>query len=101
MYGEEGLKNGGQPQQQTGSIFDLFGGGMGMGGPRGARKSPTISANMDVTLEELYNGAKKVFRINRRVICPKCSGTGAEGGATQRCPGMLCCFVICCMRTVN
>lgn len=40
---------------------------------------------MEVTLEELYNGGSRAARISRNVICPKCRGTGAKDGAVDKC----------------
>jgi DnaJ-class molecular chaperone len=38
-----------------------------------------------VTLEELYNGASKQVNLPKKVLCTKCRGTGAKGGATKKC----------------
>jgi DnaJ-class molecular chaperone len=40
---------------------------------------------LTVTLEELYNGATKIARFSRNVICRKCRGTGAKDGKTKKC----------------
>lgn len=39
-----------------------------------------------VTLEELYNGAKKELSIQKNVQCKKCHGTGGKLGKTKQCP---------------
>jgi len=81
--GEEALatfEKGGN--NQPASPFDmLFGGGGG-----GRRKGPDAHVNVDVTLEELYNGGERSARVARNIICKKCRGTGAKGGATTKCP---------------
>jgi DnaJ-class molecular chaperone len=64
--------------------FDMFFGGGGQGGG-GRRKGPDAQVEIDVTLEELYNGGQRQARISRNVICPKCRGTGAKDGQTTRC----------------
>lgn len=64
------------------SPFDMFFGGGQQGG---RRKGPDAAVEMEVTLEELYNGGSRAARINRNVICPKCRGTGAKDGETQKC----------------
>lgn len=79
LYGEEGLKNGGQ-RQQTGTIFDLFGGGQ-----PGQRKGPDYRMDLPVTLEELYTGGQRVVNIKRKVLCKSCRGTGAKDGAQTVC----------------
>ena len=85
LEGIEGLetheKNGGQ--RAPASPFDMFFGGGGGGG--GRRKGPDAQVDIEVTLEDLYNGGSRQARINRNVICPKCRGTGAKDGATQKC----------------
>ena len=40
---------------------------------------------MEVTLEDLYNGGERQARINRNIICPKCRGTGAKDGEVKKC----------------
>jgi chaperone protein DnaJ len=80
--GEEGLKNDQQGGRGGGSIFDLF--GMG-GGGGGKRKGPDYRMELSVTLEELYTGAARTLRINRRVLCKSCRGTGAADGKQKTC----------------
>jgi DnaJ-class molecular chaperone len=48
------------------------------GGQQGRRKGPDASVEMEVSLEDLYNGAQRSARISRNVICPKCRGSGAK-----------------------
>jgi len=64
------------------SPFDMFFGG---GGGGGRRKGPDAAVEMEVSLEELYNGGSRSARINRNVICPKCRGTGAKDGDVTKC----------------
>lgn len=64
------------------SPFDMFFGG---GGGGGRRKGPDAHVEIEVTLQELYNGGKREARITRNVICPKCRGTGAKDGQTTKC----------------
>lgn len=78
LGGEDGLKK----QNQPASPFDMFFGG---GGGGGSRKGPNFKMEFQVTLEELYNGAEKEFKVNRKVLCSKCRGTGAKGGETIKC----------------
>lgn len=63
------------------SPFDMFFGG----GGHGRRRGPDAAVEMEVSLEELYSGGSRSARINRNVICPKCRGTGAKDGETQKC----------------
>ncbi|KAF4135872.1 DnaJ central domain [Phytophthora infestans] len=72
---ERDEKSGGRPS----SPFDAFFGG------GGKQRGPDAAVDMPVTLEELYNGAKKEAQFARNVICRKCRGTGAKGGKTTKC----------------
>jgi len=85
LEGEEGLENLEKGGQRGGSMnpFDMFfGGGQQQGG---RRKGPDAQVEVEVTLEDLYNGGERRARIGRNIICPKCKGSGAKDGATQKC----------------
>lgn len=58
---------------------------MFFGGGRGRQRGPDAQVEIEVTLEDLYNGATRSARINRNSICPKCRGTGAKDGQTTKC----------------
>jgi DnaJ-class molecular chaperone len=57
----------------------------GGGGGGGRRKGNDAQVEIEVTLEELYNGGQRQARISRNVICPKCRGTGAKDGEQTTC----------------
>ncbi len=67
-------------------IFEQFFGGMGgMGGrrrPRGPEQGDHLRYDLDITLEEAYNGGEKVITIPRTETCPDCDGkkTKSEKG---------------------
>lgn len=44
-----------------------------------------LQVEIEVTLEELYNGGQRQARISRNIICPKCRGTGAKDGEQTTC----------------
>lgn len=77
LDGVEGLERHEKGGNQAASPFDMFFGG---GGGGGRRKGPDAQVEMEVTLEDLYNGGQRAARINRNIICPKCRGTGAKDG---------------------
>ncbi|TMW58738.1 hypothetical protein Poli38472_010297 [Pythium oligandrum] len=79
LEGIEALEEEEQGRGRSNSPFDSFFGGGGK--PRG----PDAAVDMPVTLEELYNGAKKEALFTRNVICRKCRGTGAKDGKTTPC----------------
>ena len=77
-YGEEGLKQG------MGDVdfdpFDFFGGFGPFGGHSRSnvkRKCKAKLKEVRITLEESYNGVKKEIVYDRRIVCPKCKGTGS------------------------
>jgi molecular chaperone DnaJ len=66
-------------------IFEEMFGGL-RGGARGrapAGRGNDIRAQVDVTLEEAFAGAKKTIRVASSIACEACKGTGAEGPAAQ------------------
>jgi molecular chaperone DnaJ len=48
-------------------------------------KGKNINIYVSVTLEEMMNGTVKKVKVNRRVLCDPCKGTGAENGETVNC----------------
>lgn len=82
LDGEEGLDRHEKGQNAPANPFDMLFGG---GGGRQQRRGPDAQVEMEVSLEELYNGGTRAARINRNIICPKCRGTGAKDGATTQC----------------
>ena len=87
-YGEEGLRDGPQAQGFN-DIFDIF----GMGGRReqreaGPKKVKPTAVQLEVTLEDLYNGKETEVPIERHRICVKCNGVGgSDPKAVQTCKG--------------
>jgi molecular chaperone DnaJ len=73
-------------------IFDDF---FGMGGRRargtGRERGADLRYNMEISLDEAYQGKTAQVRIPTSVICEVCSGSGAKGGAKpktcQHCAG--------------
>jgi len=73
-------------------IFDdLF--GEFMGGRRGRRgdggraRGADLRYNMEITLEEAYEGKKAQIRVPTQVACETCSGSGAKPGSSPvTCP---------------
>lgn len=73
LEGIEGLEKEERGGGRANSPFDSFFGG-------GKQRGPDAAIDMPVTLEELFNGAKKEARFTKNVICRKCRGTGAKNG---------------------
>merc|ERR1740139_1761821 len=79
-YGLEGLKDGGMGG--AGDIFDLFGMGGGRGGRRQqsneTRKTKPTMKEVQVKLEEVYNGKVVKLPIKKRICCEACEGKGGK-----------------------
>ena len=64
--------------------FDFPGFGFGFSGFGGRhqrrQKTQDITYKLQVTLEELYNGATKKVFINRQRLCSQCKGRGVKNG---------------------
>lgn len=76
-YGKEGA-----PQMGgMGSFSDLFGfdfgGGGGPGRPKRRVKGDDVEQPLQVSLEDLYNGATRAIRVTRTRTCVSCKGVGA------------------------
>ena len=74
-----------------GDIFEeMFGDFMGGGGRRGpgsTARGADLRYNLEVTLEQVYKGAKTQIRVPTSVSCTECHGSGAAGGASPvTCP---------------
>ena len=77
-YGEEGLKEGGGADFDP---FDFFGGFGGFGSrsrENVKRKCKAKLVELKITLEDSYNGGRKEVEYDRRIICPKCKGSGSS-----------------------
>ena len=74
-----------------GDIFDLFGMGGGQrqgGGGGGQKKVKPTAVQLEVSLEDLYNGKEAEVQIERQRICGKCNGLGGtDANAVQTCKG--------------
>ncbi|MHC4952419.1 MAG: molecular chaperone DnaJ [Planctomycetota bacterium] len=68
-----------------GSIFeDIFGGGRARGG---RRRGAHLKVDLEISLEEVFEGVKKTIEITRNEVCPDCRGSGAKEGTKARsCP---------------
>ncbi|KAF9166243.1 hypothetical protein DFQ26_008384 [Actinomortierella ambigua] len=111
QYGEDGpgagggfhgfggfpFHNGGEMDEEI--LEHLFGGGAGFGfgggpgGPRGAgagrsqrkRKGEDLLHNLNVSLEDLYNGKSTKLSLEKNIVCSHCQGKGGKAGAVKKC----------------
>lgn len=62
------------------SMFgDLFGGGRG--GGRGGRRGADLQTTVQITLDEVANGAERTLTFERNDVCDECDGSGAAPGS--------------------
>lgn len=94
-YGHAAFENGmGGPGGGAGAggfdfsdVFEeFFGDFMGGGGRRGGRRGPARGAdlrfNMEISLEDAFNGKTDQITIPTSVSCDPCGGSGAEPGSS-------------------
>ncbi len=67
---------------------DIFGGGFG--GPRGKRgghraRGADLRYNMNISLEEAFEGIDKEIKFSSAVNCKSCNGSGSEDGQIDQC----------------
>lgn len=66
-----------------GGIFDQF---FGHRAPSGPKEGRSLRYDVEVTLEEIAEGAEKEIRIPHAVQCKTCGGLGAKEGDVKACP---------------
>lgn len=70
-------------------IFErFFGHGMGFGrGPPRNMRGADLRYDIEISLEDAYNGLETTIQVPRSEICPECNGTGAKPGtSSKKCP---------------
>ncbi len=71
------------------SLFKGFGGtGARTGGRRAARRGQDLEHGIELTLEEAFNGTKRVLELQSEQVCPVCQGVGrVKNSVCQQCGG--------------
>jgi molecular chaperone DnaJ len=72
-----------------GDVFDdIFGQMMGgMGRAKRSNRGQDLRYNLDITLEEAFNGRAAEIKVPTAVTCDACTGSGAEPGhSAEMCP---------------
>ena len=98
-FGHQGVSGGGYGNGSTDDIFSRFGDIFGDDNPfssffgqqRGGsqrRKGSNLRIKIKVTLKDVAEGVEKKIKVNRKVSCSSCGGSGADGnGGVQTCGG--------------
>ena len=76
IFGDMGARAGGG----RGGYEDIFGDAFQRSGPRGRRRGQDVQANVEISLEEAFNGARKTFALELEEPCGTCHGSGNVGG---------------------
>ncbi len=100
QYGHEGLRGVGMRDYSHmkwqdinfEDVFAGFGDIFGMGGGRSRRTGPArgydLETTVELSLEEIAEGAEKTIEFTRQDTCGACTGSGsAKGKPPSRCPG--------------
>ncbi|MDA0952854.1 MAG: molecular chaperone DnaJ, partial [Proteobacteria bacterium] len=97
QFGHAAFENGGMGRGGGSSAFDfassfsdifedLFGDFGGGGRQRAQTRGADLRYNMEITLEEAYQGKQTKIRVPSAVACESCNGSGAEDpSATKAC----------------
>lgn len=93
-YGHEAFQNGGPGGGQQGGDFgdigdifeSIFGQAFGGGGSgrQQARRGADLRYDMEITLEDAFEGKKTEINIEVSAACDPCKGSGAESGTGAR-----------------
>ncbi|HPF34149.1 MAG TPA: molecular chaperone DnaJ [Candidatus Krumholzibacteria bacterium] len=74
-----------------GGFGDMFGGGMG-GGGASVNRGHDLQVKVELTLDEVAEGARKKIKLRKQVRCGTCEGSGARAGSKPapcaQCNGM-------------
>ena len=96
-FGHAAFENGGAGGGGMGDGFgssmsdifdDLFGDMMGGGGRRGRangrERGNDLRYNLEITLEDAFNGKTATIKVPTSITCEACSGSGAKAGAKPK-----------------
>ena len=78
IFGDMGRRGGGGGGSSI-NLEDLLG-GVGTGSGRRAARGADVQANVTISLEDAYNGARKTFAFDVEEPCATCHGAGHVGG---------------------
>ena len=86
--GQGGMGGGFSGFGDIGDIFEeFFGGSGGRGGQRRARRGDDLRTEVDISLQEAFDGTEHQVNLTRAAACQSCSGSGAKPGTQpSTCP---------------
>ena len=86
--GQGGMGGGFSGFGDIGDIFeDFFGGSGSRGGQRRARRGDDLRTEVDISLQEAFDGTERQVNLTRAAACQSCSGSGAKPGTQpSTCP---------------
>jgi molecular chaperone DnaJ len=88
---ENGGGGGGQPGDMSDFMSDIFESFFGEGrgqrgqrGPGGRERGADLRYNLEISLEDAYQGKAASIRVPTSITCETCSGSGAKAGSKPR-----------------
>lgn len=81
---EQQMGPGPEWQDMPGFGFNPFGGFRRSGPPK--ERGEDLRINLNLSMEELYDGVHKKIKVKKKVSCHRCHGSGSETNETGDCP---------------
>lgn len=73
--------------EDLGGFGDIFSDFFGAGRRKTKQKGEDIAVDLEISFKEAALGTKRTIELYKRVVCPRCKGSGAEPGTSQKdCP---------------
>jgi len=65
-------------------LFGGFGGGRARGGGNGRERGSDLRYNMEITLDDAFNGKTATIKVPTSIACEACAGSGAKAGSKPK-----------------
>ena len=65
-------------------LFGGFGGGRARGGGNGRERGSDLRYNMEINLDDAFNGKTATIKVPTSIACEACAGSGAKAGSRPK-----------------
>ena len=65
-------------------LFGGFGGGRSRGGGNGRERGSDLRYNMEINLDDAFNGKTATIKVPTSIACEACAGSGAKAGSKPK-----------------
>jgi len=65
-------------------LFGGFGGGRARGGGNGRERGSDLRYNMEINLDDAFNGKTATIKVPTSIACEACAGSGAKAGSKPK-----------------